>query len=177
MQHPAVLAEDVLYGEAPYQEGIGDHPPVTTPPHRLRAHKADSFAAFAELDQSPEVGAELVGLHVVGVGAEGRVGPTRVRRVRSWRSASPQTRKVRVPDALTRQSLPEHGFVELGVAPGGGKATHVYEVLNARFPEKLEQLLEGSRRVSDGEDEAAGILRIGPIRPLLYDVAPVVANL
>src|SRR4051794_14934030 len=103
VQHPAVLAEDVLYGEAPYQEGIGDHPPVTTPPHRLRAHKADPYAAFAELDQSPEVGAELVGRHVVGVGAEGRVGPTRVRRVRSWRPASPQTRKARVPDALTRQ--------------------------------------------------------------------------
>jgi hypothetical protein len=75
-----------------------------------------------------------------------------------------------------RQSLPEHGFVEPGVAPGGGKATHVYEVVGARFPEEFQELLEGLRRVPDGE-EAAGTSRIGPGGAFPYNAAPVATNL
>ncbi len=65
----------------------------------------------------------------------------------------------------------------MGIAPGGGEAAHVHEVVGALIPKELEELLEGPRRVPDGQDETAGIFRIGATRPLRYDVAPVLANL
>jgi hypothetical protein len=79
--------------------------------------------------------------------------------------------------ALTRQSLGECRFVELGVTAGGREAAHVHEVAGSRFSEELEEVLEGSRRVPDGEDEAVGILGLVPARAFSYDVVPVVANL
>src|SRR5215212_7795645 len=172
MSHSPALAQNVPYNEAAYQEGVGDHTPVATPPHSLRAHEADPFPAFAELDQPPEVGAKKGGCHVIGVPAKRRVGPTRIRRFLARRPATPQTWQVRVAyPALAPQSLPEYRFVELGMAPGAGEATHVYEVVGPRFPEEPQELLEGSRRVPGGEDEAAGTLRVGPTQHCAYSAS------
>jgi hypothetical protein len=176
---PPVIAEDVSHREALYQEGIGDHPPVATPPYRLRAHQAYPLPAFsAKSDQPREVVTEFPALHVVGVPAERGVGPTRVRRVGARSPASAQTRQVRVAyPPLTRQSLAEYRFVELGVTTGGGEAAHVHEIAGSRLPEELEEVLEGPRRVPDGEYEAATIFGLVPTRAFSYDAAPVLANL
>jgi hypothetical protein len=49
--------------------------------------------------------------------------------------------------------------------------------VGSRFPEELEEELEGSRRVSDGEDEVVGILELVPTQAFSYGAAPAVANL
>ncbi len=159
----AAFAEDVLHRKAPNHQSVGDHPPVAAPPHRLRTHETHPLLTLAEPDQPLEVGPELGSCHVVGIAAEGGVVPASVRRIRARESATPQARQVRVAyRTLATQPLGERLPVEVRVTRGVGEAAHVDQAANSVRSEKAQELLEGPRRMPDGEDEVRAGFGIRP---------------
>jgi hypothetical protein len=160
----AMLTQDVLHRKAPNYQDVGDHPPVATPPHRLRAHEADSLLAEQSY-KTLEVRVELGRPHVVGVAAKGEVAPAGVRRIGMGAPAAPQARQVSVAyPALAGQPLRERLCVEVGVPRGVGEAAHVDQAASSVRQQEAEELLEGPRRMADGQDEARAGFVIRPSR-------------
>ena len=75
--------EDVHHGDAVRGERVGEQPTMALPPERLRAHHGGSRHARVA-HQALEAGGKSVGVHVVGIPPERRVGPGGVDSSRAW---------------------------------------------------------------------------------------------
>src|SRR6185437_1665197 len=74
-----LAVENVLDGKARGDQVVGDDPAMAAPPDGFRAHHRGATLA-RELQQLLEAGAELGRVGVIGVVAETRLAPQRVRR-------------------------------------------------------------------------------------------------
>ena len=105
-----------------------------------------------ESEQRVQPGTEFLGIHVIGVGAEGGLAPRHVRRVGSRRSAAAERRQPLVADSGGRERLRQRLAPELRVPARGGKATDVGDDRDAMRLQQREQLLGAACRVPEGVD-------------------------
>jgi len=143
--------EDVLDLDPAGGQGVGDQRAVASPGDGFRAHDQRGRAG-GEFDETGKSLAEGRGLHVIGIAAKAGVLPAGVDGILAGVAESPEPRQMDVLDATLVQRIGELILAELRIAARFGDGADVDEPPDAVRLEHFEELLDGERGVSDGED-------------------------
>ena len=160
MRSGRTAALDMSHAPSGDDEGVGNQRPVTAPGHRLGAHDG-SRAAGCQLLETRQAGGEVVGLHVVGVAAEGCVVPAEIPGVGAGSAEPAERRQMTVADAGGAERSRESRTVELGIVARTRDRADVHHQLDAVGLEQPDELGDGPSGVPDGVDGG----RRRPCRP------------
>ena len=98
MNLAASWTHDVLRGDSPNQQGIGDERAMTTPRHRFGTHDCDPFL-LGQLDQFFEALLKFRRLHVIRITSKGGISPAHIKRIARRMTQAAQSRHVNVSQA------------------------------------------------------------------------------
>ena len=151
MRRGAGRAHDVLGLDAAHEQGIGDERAMAAPGQGLGAHQGKAVLARKQ-DQLLEILLELRRLHVIGIAAKRGVAPAAVDRVAPGMPQAAQPRHVNIADAGFFQRSRQRCLVELRVARRARQRAHVGYARDAVRAKQLDELVDRTRRMADGQD-------------------------
>ena len=144
-------AGDLAHIDAACQQGVGDQRSMASPGHRFRAHQRDLFCV-RQLDTAIQALLEFTRLHVIRVAAEARIPPARVCGIFARPAQAAEAWHVRVVDAGRFKRCGQLIAAELWIVPGLWNRSNVDKALHAVRGQQMDELVDWSCRVADGED-------------------------
>jgi len=144
-------AGDLAHIDAACQQSIGYQRSMASPGHRFRAHQRDLFCA-RQFHAAIQALLAFTRLHVVRIAAEAGIPPSRVRGVFAWTTQAAEARHVRVVDAGMFERCGQLPAAELWIVPGLWNRSNVDKTPHAVRGQQMDELVDGSCRVADGED-------------------------
>jgi len=124
---------------------------VASPGHRFRAHQRNRFDV-PQLDTAIQALFEFRCLHVVRVAAEAGIPPSRVRGIFARTTEAAEAGDVRVMDAGVLERCGQLVAPELWIVPGLWNRSNVDKALHTVRGQQMDELVDWSCRVADGED-------------------------
>jgi len=170
----AAPVADVKDPAARGDQGVGQHPPMASPPQRFRAH--DCGGPVTGGGDEPEASIpEGLRLHMVGVPAEAGRPEGDVSGIGPRPTPAPEVPPPPlVGDAGSFQRRRQGVPAELRVLPRSGRRSDVDEPIDAGSPEEIEESIDVPGPVPDGEysdwpvgepSATAGGVILGELRP------------
>ena len=144
-------AGDFAYIDAARQERVGNQRSMASPGHCFRTHQRDLLLR-CQRDTSIEVLFEFPCLHVIRVAAEARIPPARVCGIFARPAQAAEAWHVRVVDAGRFKRCGQLIAAELWIVPGLWNRSNVDKALHAVRGQQMDELVDWSCRVADGED-------------------------
>lgn len=158
------VVHEVLDGDAVlHHDDVADDPPVTAPPHRLRAQDRRTARARRP-DELGRSRAELLTAGPAGVGAKGRDLPPGVGRggvlLLGERASPAQTRVVAVADGELGREVLDRPAGRRGVAPAARETPDVHDRVHPASGEKHREVFASEPAVAEGEHRAGAQGRV-----------------
>src|SRR5262249_42674878 len=170
----AILAENVEHGLAGGDQIVRNDAPVTSPPHRLRAH--DRAAPFMpERAQPREPTMERWGQRVVGIVVKALVLPECIHvgwNVLRPRAQAAERGHVLVSDLELGQRLRKHIAIVLWIGARARNAADIDHASDLRFLQQLHELPHWPGCMSDGEKRVRHLSLAVDYRRMSLSAAP-----
>ncbi|VVM05489.1 hypothetical protein MAMC_00621 [Methylacidimicrobium cyclopophantes] len=147
--------EEVLHGNAPGEEAVGDEPTVAAPGHGFRAEKNEPDLPNLLL-QPIQCQRKLRSLHRVGKAAEARIPPCLVFGIPFGVAQTSQGSHMRISNIVSCQRSRKGLFVELRIVSRTWNGSDVDDTLNLFGLQNPKKLLQGPSAVSKGKDGRVG---------------------
>lgn len=167
--------KEMAYRKSAGNQGVGDERTVAAPWDCLRAEE-DEAALPGQIFQVIERGGKLRGLHVVGEASETCVSPGSVWRIPLWTAQASKGNHMLVSDVVNGQRRGKGLLVELRIVPGLGNRSDIDHEGNLLDLQDVNELFQGPRAVSEGQDGGAGQGRTLRIHRRRYVSGPGAAN-